>query len=71
MSDCQNTVRFSVLRCRTANAPDGTPRIYGPAHGSVTGDATLCGLQTDENWYIATNDRRGLITCDKCLRKIK
>lgn len=63
-------VPYSVIPPRDENEPDGELRGYGPLHGSMKGDVTLCGLQTDEDWYISTNDRRGLITCRECLAKI-
>jgi len=54
---------YTVRRCKK----DDT--LYGPIHGSPDGDVTLCGQETDHNWWILTNDFSGKITCKKCLEK--
>lgn len=55
---------YTVQRCRKDD------RLYGSIHFSSDGDRTFCGQQTDENWWILTNDASGVATCPKC-KKIK
>jgi len=56
-------VRYTMSKCRK----DGT--FYGPTHGSIDTDKTICGQTTDHNWYIVANDSQGVIACKKCLAK--
>jgi len=42
--------------------------LYGPVHGSDTGNETLCGQETSYDWYILTTRSDGTITCKKCLK---
>lgn len=56
---------YTVQRCRK----DDT--LYGPSHGSMDGDITICGIETDHNWWITNNTFDGEITCKKCLSILK
>lgn len=51
---------YTVQRCRKDDM------LYGPIHFSSDGYRTFCGQQTDENWWILTNDASGVATCPKC-----
>ena len=42
-------------------------KLYGPAHGSTTGDETICGLTLTYGWSIINNTFDGEITCKACL----
>ena len=62
---------FSLYNLRrTKNLSDDT--LIGPTHGSDDGDYTLCGLDaTHARWYICNNTHDGVITCKKCLAKLR
>jgi len=56
---------YTVSRCRNDNT------FYGPCHGSDDGKETTCGKLIDHQWFIVTNAFDGLVTCKKCLSRIK
>jgi len=62
---------YTVQRCRDKDNPDGTPRLYGPTHGSWTGNETLCGLETGDSWFIVTNCFDGKVTCKACNKALQ
>lgn len=54
---------YTVHRCRSLKSDE---RI-GALHYSDDGEATLCGKELDENWYILDNSFSGKATCRKCV----
>ncbi len=46
-------------------------KLYGATHAASNPFDTLCGLETDQNWWLISNEGKGKITCKKCLRGIK
>jgi len=53
---------YTARRCR--NNGD----LYGPTHGSMTGDKTDCGKNMDHHWWILTNAFDGEVTCLECIK---
>jgi hypothetical protein len=53
---------YSMQRCRKNN------RRYGKIHFAHHEFETLCGLETNEDWWILTNKHDGDATCPKCIR---
>lgn len=51
----------------TARRMRGNGKLYGSFHGSVEGEATVCGEKLDSNWSITDNVFEGVITCKECL----
>ena len=45
--------------------------LYGPLHGSVDAEKTICGIALNTNWYIIDNTFDGKITCKECLKIMK
>lgn len=54
---------YTVQRCGIKN-----DLLFGPTHGSTSGNETICGQNTDHYWYIINNTFDGIITCKKCLK---
>lgn len=46
-------------------------KLYGPSHGGEEYNITLCGQETDANWYVTHNNNDGEVTCKKCLRYLR
>ena len=61
-----NKCLYTVRRCKL-----DTEKLYGPSHGSTTGEQTLCGQTLNHYWYITDNVFEGEITCKKCLKIMK
>jgi hypothetical protein len=61
MAETTKTV-YTVRRLRISG------KQYGPEHGSMTGDRTVCGEYVDSNWIILSNDFSGTISCARCLK---
>lgn len=45
------------------------PKVFGPAHGSMDKEATLCGAKADHEWVVNNNIFDREITCKDCLKK--
>ena len=67
--------KYVIQRCRME-----TNEFYGPKHYADIEGKTLCGKETDENWYILDNGFHGKsglfklveeVTCKKCLKAIE
>jgi len=59
-----NNTRYTVQKITKSD------KFFGPIHGAMDDQKTVCGLNLDSNWYILSNMFDGLITCKKCLKKI-
>ena len=53
---------YSMQRCRKNN------QRYGKIHFAHHEFETLCGLETNEEWWILTSRHDGAATCPKCIR---
>jgi hypothetical protein len=53
---------YSMQRCRKNN------RRYGKIHFAHHEFETLCGLETNEEWWVLTNRHDGDATCPKCIK---
>lgn len=54
---------YTICRCAKTNG-----RPYGVSHASKDGEETMCGIRCyDPNWYILSNDTKGVVTCKHCI----
>jgi len=60
-----------IKNVKAVNKDNAEIILSDVSHGSNDDDKTVCGKELNDHWFITNNTFDGVITCSKCIAKLK